>query len=48
MTEHLAKHLDINDLAAWFAEGCKPCEQWRIGTEHEKIGFCMDTLKPLP
>lgn len=36
------------DLAAWFAQGSKPREQWRIGTEHEKIGFCMDTLKPIP
>jgi len=30
------------------ASGCKPREQWRIGTEHEKIGFCKDSLKPLP
>lgn len=36
------------DLAAWFSQGCKPREHWRIGTEHEKIGFCMDTLKPIP
>ena len=40
--------LDINDLSAWFARGCKPRELWRVGTEHEKIGFCMDTLKPIP
>lgn len=31
-----------------FSSGCKPSEQWRIGTEHEKIGFCVDTLKPIP
>jgi len=36
------------ELAGWFAAGCKPREQWRIGTEHEKIGFCLDTLKPIP
>ncbi len=48
MTEQSARALDINDLSAWFAEGCKPRDQWRIGTEHEKIGFCMDTLKPIP
>jgi glutamate--cysteine ligase len=48
MIKHLVKHLDINDLSSWFAEGCKPREQWRIGTEHEKIGFCMDSLKPIP
>lgn len=28
--------------------GNKPKEQWRIGTEHEKIGFCLKTKKPLP
>ncbi|MDX8402670.1 MAG: glutamate--cysteine ligase [Mariprofundaceae bacterium] len=40
--------LDIDDLAAWFAAGCKPRKDWRIGTEHEKIGFCADTLRPIP
>ncbi len=35
-------------LAEYLAEGCKPKEDWRIGTEHEKFGFCKDTLKPLP
>ncbi len=42
------KHLDLDDLVAWFAAGSKPRDQWRIGTEHEKIGFCMDSLKPIP
>jgi len=36
------------DLAAWFEAGCKPPEDWRIGTEHEKFGYCKETLKPLP
>lgn len=40
--------LTPTDLAGWFAEGCKPRDNWRIGTEHEKIGFCMDTLRPIP
>jgi len=31
-----------------FISGCKPREQWRIGTEHEKIGFCVETLRPIP
>ncbi|MEE9273345.1 MAG: glutamate--cysteine ligase [Robiginitomaculum sp.] len=30
------------------ADGAKPKSQWRIGTEHEKIGFNLKTLKPLP
>jgi len=42
------KHLTISDLAGWFAEGCKPRQQWLVGTEHEKIGFCMDSFRPIP
>ncbi|WP_187431042.1 Glutamate--cysteine ligase EgtA [Roseobacter fucihabitans] len=37
-----------DQLAQYLADGCKPKEQWRIGTEHEKFGYCKDTLKPLP
>lgn len=28
--------------------GSKPKADWRIGTEHEKIGFCVKSLKPIP
>ena len=35
-------------LAELLAKGCKPKEDWRIGTEHEKFGYCKDTHKPLP
>ncbi len=35
-------------LAEYLADGCKPKSDWRIGTEHEKFGYCKDTLKPLP
>ncbi|MCE8009194.1 glutamate--cysteine ligase [Aestuariivita sp.] len=35
-------------LAEYLADGCKPRDDWRIGTEHEKFGYCKDTLKPLP
>ncbi|WP_439123109.1 glutamate--cysteine ligase [Marivita sp.] len=37
-----------DQLAQYLAEGCKPKEDWRIGTEHEKFGYCKDSLKPLP
>ena len=37
-----------DDLAAYLEAGCKPKDDWRIGTEHEKFGYCKDTLKPLP
>jgi len=35
-------------LAQYLADGCKPKDDWRIGTEHEKFGYCKDSLKPLP
>ncbi len=34
-------------MAEYLASGCKPSADWRIGTEHEKFGYCKDTLKPL-
>ncbi|MEM9343532.1 MAG: glutamate--cysteine ligase [Pseudomonadota bacterium] len=35
-------------LAEYLAAGCKPQADFRIGTEHEKFGYCKDTLQPLP
>ncbi|MDF0602600.1 glutamate--cysteine ligase [Psychromarinibacter sp. C21-152] len=35
-------------LAEYLEAGCKPPEDWRIGTEHEKFGYCRDTHRPLP
>ncbi|MBF0335594.1 MAG: glutamate--cysteine ligase [Alphaproteobacteria bacterium] len=35
-------------LVEWLASGCKPPEQWRIGTEHEKFVFGWDDLKAPP
>jgi glutamate--cysteine ligase len=35
-------------MAELLAKGCKPKEDWRIGTEHEKFGYCTDTYLPLP
>ena len=37
-----------DQLAQYLADGCKPKADWRIGTEHEKFGYCKDTHKPLP
>ncbi len=34
-------------LVDYMAGGCKPAERWRIGTEHEKLGFRLDDLRPL-
>ncbi|MEQ9258147.1 MAG: glutamate--cysteine ligase [Roseovarius sp.] len=37
-----------DQLAQYLEAGCKPRDAWRIGTEHEKFGYCKDSLKPLP
>ncbi len=37
-----------DQLAQMLAKGCKPKDQWRIGTEHEKFGFDKATHLPLP
>jgi len=39
---------NYTQLGAYLESGCKPKADWRIGTEHEKFGYCKDTLKPLP
>lgn len=36
------------DLVDFIAKGVKPKSEWRIGTEHEKFGFDLKTLQPLP
>jgi glutamate--cysteine ligase len=38
----------FNQLANLLEQGNKPKVDWRIGTEHEKFGYCKDTLKALP
>ncbi|MEP0452981.1 MAG: glutamate-cysteine ligase family protein, partial [Roseibium sp.] len=38
----------IADLAATLEAGCKPAEKFRIGTEHEKFGFHLSDLSPIP
>ncbi|MEX2201574.1 MAG: glutamate--cysteine ligase [Dongiaceae bacterium] len=35
-------------LVEYLEQGCKPKAEWRIGTEHEKFGFRLDDLRPLP
>ncbi|MDP2621875.1 MAG: glutamate--cysteine ligase [Hyphomicrobiales bacterium] len=36
------------DLVAFLERGCKPRSEWRIGTEHEKFGFCLADHSPMP
>ena len=35
-------------LVDYVAAGNKPRSAWRIGTEHEKFGFTLEDLRPLP
>jgi glutamate--cysteine ligase len=37
-----------DDLVAHIEKGAKPKSEWRIGTEHEKIPFYRDSLRPVP
>ncbi len=37
-----------DQLAEYLASGCKPPQDWRIGTEHEKFGYVLATRAPLP
>ncbi len=37
-----------NQLAEYLEDGNKPKQDWRIGTEHEKFGYCKDKMLPLP
>ena len=35
-------------LLEYMESGNKPKSQWCLGTEHEKFGFCQQSLSPLP
>ncbi len=35
-------------MVDYLASGSKPKDKWRVGTEHEKIGFCNAKKLPLP
>jgi len=37
-----------HQLIEYLAAGCKPPSDWRIGTEHEKFVFNLETHKPAP
>ena len=37
-----------DQLVEFLSSGCKPRDQWRIGTEHEKFGYRLSDHSPLP
>jgi glutamate--cysteine ligase len=37
-----------DELVAYLEQGCKPAQDWRIGTEHEKFGFYKKGHDPVP
>ena len=39
---------DKAQLVEYLESGCKPVEDWRIGTEHEKFCYSLDDYRPLP
>jgi len=36
------------DLIEYVESGCTPKAEWAIGTEHEKFGYSLSDLRPLP
>jgi glutamate--cysteine ligase len=36
-----------DDLVRHLSKGCRPADQWRIGTEHEKFVYDLKTHKPV-
>jgi len=47
MTSSSGPVLTKDDLVSYLASGCKPPEDWRIGTEHEKFAYTLDDYRPL-
>ena len=48
-TDSLASPIEsLDQLTEYLAQGSKPKDQWRIGTEHEKFVFCRTNLEPIP
>jgi len=47
-TTDLTEIADLNELVGHIAEGEKPPEAFRIGTEHEKFPFYTADLSPVP
>ena len=39
---------NMDELVSHLADGCKPKQAWRIGTEHEKFPFYIDGNAPVP
>lgn len=46
-TERTEPITDKRVLVEYLEAGCKPREQWLIGTEHEKFAYRLDDLRPL-
>jgi len=48
-TSASSEHVESRrDLVEYLASGCKPESLWKLGTEHEKFGYTLDDLRPLP
>jgi glutamate--cysteine ligase len=43
------KHVESrSELVEYLESGCKPESNWKLGTEHEKFGYTLNDLAPLP
>ena len=47
MSDNNAPITEKRQLVEYFESGCKPRDQWLIGTEHEKFAYRLNDLRPL-
>jgi len=48
-TSTTSKQVDsARELVEYLESGCKPESAWKLGTEHEKFGYTLHDLRPLP
>lgn len=51
MTDSVKNNIPVStreELVAYLESGCKPESRWMLGTEHEKFGYTLEDLRPLP
>jgi glutamate--cysteine ligase len=48
-TSATTSHVESREeLVTYLESGCKPASLWKLGTEHEKFGYTLNDLRPLP
>ena len=48
LVDHGRRRIPGHQLVEYLEQGNKPRADWRIGTEHEKFAYCLESFRPLP